>query len=70
MASFDPVAFAQIPGLTPPPGTVSNLIDPYSVAPVSRVLMGITLALMWMFLILRVYTRACVTYSFGADDGK
>ncbi|KAI1462602.1 hypothetical protein F4805DRAFT_3005 [Annulohypoxylon moriforme] len=52
----------------PPPGVIPNFIDPPSIAPVSKVIIAVTLAVMYFFLLLRAYTRLRVTCSFGLDD--
>ncbi|KAI0842711.1 hypothetical protein F5Y06DRAFT_133585 [Hypoxylon sp. FL0890] len=57
-----------IPGMTPPPGVTPNFVDPESVAPACRIITGVSLAMMYCFLVLRVYTRIWVTRSFGIDD--
>ncbi|KAI1084718.1 hypothetical protein F5B20DRAFT_218899 [Whalleya microplaca] len=59
---------ALIPGLLPPPNVTSNFNDPESLAPATRSVICVALALMYCFLIVRIYTRLRVTCSFGADD--
>ncbi|KAI0108371.1 hypothetical protein F4814DRAFT_427730 [Daldinia grandis] len=60
--------YSQIPSLAPPLGVTSNFIDPPTMAPTSRILTGLTLAIMYCFVTLRVYTRVWVTYNFGIED--
>ncbi|KAI1211647.1 uncharacterized protein F4807DRAFT_396986 [Annulohypoxylon truncatum] len=57
-----------ISGFTPPPGVTPNFIDPPSIAPISKVMIAVTLGVMYCFLLLRIYTRLWVTRSFGVDD--
>ncbi|KAI2770930.1 hypothetical protein F4815DRAFT_496904 [Daldinia loculata] len=60
--------YSQMPSLAPPPGITPNFIDPPTMAPTSRILTGLTLAIMYCFLTLRVYTRVWVTCNFGIED--
>lgn len=62
--------YSQMPSLAPPPGITPNFIDPPTMAPTSRILTGLTLAIMYCFLTLRVYTRVWVTCNFGIEDCK
>ncbi|KAI1657368.1 hypothetical protein F4813DRAFT_87100 [Daldinia decipiens] len=59
---------SQIPSLAPPPGVTPNFIDPPTIAPTSRILTGLTLAIMYCLLTLRIYTRAWVTCNMGIED--
>ncbi|RYC59115.1 hypothetical protein CHU98_g7089 [Xylaria longipes] len=65
----DPSYFDNIPALTPPPGVTPNFIDPPSLAPVGRIIIGITLLLTVISVVSRLYTRLHITHSFGTDDG-
>ncbi|KAI8954548.1 hypothetical protein F4801DRAFT_532071 [Xylaria longipes] len=64
----DPSYFDNIPALTPPPGVTPNFIDPPSLAPVGRIIIGITLLLTVISVVSRLYTRLHITHSFGTDD--
>ncbi|KAI0143845.1 hypothetical protein F4776DRAFT_442144 [Hypoxylon sp. NC0597] len=57
-----------IPGMTSPPGVTPNFGEPYSAAPACRIIMAVTMAVMYCFVALRVYTRWWVTRLFGVDD--
>ncbi|KAL7623225.1 hypothetical protein AAE478_006906 [Parahypoxylon ruwenzoriense] len=58
-----------VPGLQPPPGVIPNFVDPPSIVPMASIIIGVTLAFMYCFLALRLYTRIWVTHGFGVDDG-
>ncbi|KAK0630534.1 hypothetical protein B0T17DRAFT_616176 [Bombardia bombarda] len=62
----DPLA--NFPAMVPPPGEVSNFIDPYSLAPAGRIVVYVTLPLMVISVALRIYTRLFVTRTIGTDD--
>ncbi|KAI0521604.1 hypothetical protein F5B22DRAFT_661947 [Xylaria bambusicola] len=59
---------SQIPAATPPSGVVPNFVDPASLAPICLIVIAITLPLMVIFLVLRVYVRFWVSHKTGADD--
>ncbi|KAI1499892.1 hypothetical protein F5X99DRAFT_262235 [Biscogniauxia marginata] len=63
---MDPAA--QTPALQPPPGMISNFVDPPSRASLGRIVIGVTLPLMILFLALRVYTRLSIFRTLSADD--
>lgn len=67
MSSFtlDP---SQIPAMTPPDGVTSNFVDPESRASATRIVICIALALMSLFLVLRVYSRLKTRGTFEVDD--
>ncbi|KAI0376487.1 hypothetical protein F5Y04DRAFT_210805 [Hypomontagnella monticulosa] len=58
----------QIPARPPPPGVISNFVDPESEGTVCRVIIYLTWLLMILFLLLRIYARSRITKSVGADD--
>ncbi|KAI1455299.1 hypothetical protein F4805DRAFT_459863 [Annulohypoxylon moriforme] len=59
---------SQLPMARPPPGVKSNFVNPPSWAPPARAIVYTTWALMLVFFLLRLYTRARITRSLGADD--
>lgn len=61
---------ANINIVPPPPGQVSNFINPLDCGSQSRIAMYLMLPLMGISLIARLYTRARITGTFGADDCK
>jgi hypothetical protein len=61
---------SQIPAQTPPPGVISNFVNPVSSSPACRIVIFITLPLMIFFLALRVYVRQYRARAASADDGK
>lgn len=65
MSSLNP---AQVPALTPPAGEIPNFVDAETRTPLVRSVVCVTMALMLVFLILRIYTRLKTTGSFDADD--
>lgn len=67
LSSFDP---SQVPALTPPAGVIPNFIDAETRAPLVRSVACVTMALMLVFLTLRMYTRFRIIGSFDADDCK
>ena len=67
---FDPALLAKIPALQPPDGVTSNFVDPESRAGIFRAVAYTSLSIMMVFLLLRIYTRAVVNRTFGADDCK
>ncbi|KAI1179218.1 hypothetical protein F4777DRAFT_502601 [Nemania sp. FL0916] len=58
----------QIPALPPPTGVQSDFENPKSRAALAEIVVGLTYALMLVFLALRLYTRITITRSLGADD--
>ncbi|ETS78138.1 hypothetical protein PFICI_10200 [Pestalotiopsis fici W106-1] len=59
---------AQVPSAFPPDGVTPNFIDPATTGPAARVIIGLSLGLMYILLCLRLYTRIVATSAFGADD--
>lgn len=57
-----------MPGLAPPKGVMSNFDSPPSRADSMRIVSSISMAIMIVFVALRVYSRLCVTRAFGKDD--
>jgi len=65
-----PEMLAQLPALQPPPGVVPNFVNPQSIAHQTRTAIYVTLPLMLLFLVLRLYTRLRILRAVGADDCK
>ncbi|KAI2625718.1 hypothetical protein GGR54DRAFT_511638 [Hypoxylon sp. NC1633] len=63
-----PLNLSEISVMTPPDGVTPNFVDPPSVAPATRIIIGVSMVVMYCFLALRIYTRLWVTHSFGVDD--
>ena len=61
---------SQMPALEPPPGVKPNFTNPESRAPDVLLTTGIITALMLIFVLLRLYTKAVVLKSFGWEDGE
>ncbi|KAI1175953.1 hypothetical protein F4777DRAFT_548569 [Nemania sp. FL0916] len=59
---------SQIPSAPPPPGVIPNFVNPPSIAPICRIVIAVTLPLMAIFLILRIYVRVAVSKKLGIDD--
>ncbi|RYP83963.1 hypothetical protein DL769_001269 [Monosporascus sp. CRB-8-3] len=60
--------FDSLPAMQPPPGVMPNFIDPPSLAPAGRILIGVTLPLVLMSVVSRLYVRLFITRATGADD--
>ncbi|KAH9905248.1 hypothetical protein F4778DRAFT_729157 [Xylariomycetidae sp. FL2044] len=65
---FSQTDFARIPLVPAPPGLHPNFDNPESHAWVGNTIIYITLAPMVFFIRVHVYTRARITFAFGADD--
>ncbi|KAF2242994.1 hypothetical protein BU26DRAFT_609705 [Trematosphaeria pertusa] len=68
LSSIPPEMLPHIPAGVPPNGTTSNLINPPSREGQTKTVMYVSLPIMFVFLVMRLYTRARVTRGFGADD--
>ncbi|KAI8958629.1 hypothetical protein F5Y11DRAFT_362445, partial [Daldinia sp. FL1419] len=66
--AFSQIDSSHIPLIPAPSGVRSSFDNPESHAWVGKVIIYITLALMVVFVSLRIYTRARVTLTFRADD--
>ncbi|KAK0750688.1 hypothetical protein B0T18DRAFT_54677 [Schizothecium vesticola] len=64
-SGFDP---SRTPPVPPPPGVITNFTDPDSLSATSLAINVIFLAIAGVFVILRFYTRACITRRVGWDD--
>lgn len=60
----------NIPLGAPPAGQLSNFENPDTRGPAVVVVCSVFIALMWPFLLLRLYSKVWVIRSFGWDDGK
>ncbi|KAI1455295.1 hypothetical protein F4805DRAFT_436287 [Annulohypoxylon moriforme] len=56
------------PAIPPPDGVIPNFVDPYSLTPPGRIVISVTLGLMVIAVVSRLYTRLWITRAFGADD--
>lgn len=61
---------AKIPLLPPPPGVTPNFVNPESRCSVLIIVSTICLALLLLFVTLRLYSRIWIARAFGLDDGK
>lgn len=74
--SFDPnnlpssMDLSQIPAGRPPPGVVPNFKNPESLADSVIIVNSIFLALMLVFLTIRIYTKQFIAHGLGWDDCK
>lgn len=60
----------NIPLGAPPAGQSSNFENPNTRGPAVVVVCSVFIAIMWPFLLLRLYSKVWVIQSFGWDDGK
>ena len=65
MASLD-----DYPLQPPPSGQTSNFIDPESRGPVIVAVCCAVVSLMWLILLLRLFSKAWIIRKVGWDDGK
>lgn len=63
------VSISELPALRPPLGVMPNFIDPKSQAPGVMLANGIITAVMLVFVLLRVYTKAFLTKAIFWEDG-
>ena len=54
----------------PPPGQTSNFIDPKDRGPAITTLCSVFLSLMWVFYLLRLYSKVWIIRGVGWEDGK
>ncbi len=64
------ISLEDIPGSPPPPGQLSNFLNPDSHAGLTIIICSIAMGLMVIFGILRVYSRIWIARSFTKDDCK
>lgn len=67
-ANVDPAMLANFPALLPPDGVTSNFVDPYTRGPVITIVGSILIALMMIFVVVRIYTKTCINRKFHWDD--
>ena len=63
------IDYAHTPALPPPPGVTPNFVDPESQANLFVSVTAVCIALMLPIVIMRLYSRVCITRSFAIDDG-
>lgn len=61
---------SKIPALDPPPGIMPNFLDPVSRANITVIPCAGIVAVMILFVFLRMYTKIYITHSTGWDDCK
>lgn len=64
------IDLSKIPLMKPPPGEVSNFINPPSIGNAIIIVQVVFLTLMLGFVALRIYTRGFLNRSLGWDDCK
>lgn len=70
MASPAQIAAMQnYPLQPPPPGQTSNFDDPQTRGPLFIITSSVFLAIMWIILILRIYSKVRIIRKFWWDDG-
>lgn len=67
---LDLSALDSVPAMMPPSGAIPNFENPYSLAPIGTIVIGVSLPLAIISVASRLYTRFCITHSIGADDCK
>ena len=60
----------DLPLQPPPPGQISNFIDPSSRGPAIVAVCYVFIALLWPIFLLRLYSKVFVIRKFWWDDGK
>ena len=68
LSPLDDPTLLQLPALTPPPGVIPNFAHPMDRGPVLTIVNGILLALMMIFIALRVYTKLAIVRKISWDD--
>ncbi|EDN95676.1 predicted protein [Sclerotinia sclerotiorum 1980 UF-70] len=58
----------EIPLFPPPPGVISNFVNPPSRATLVISICSIALGLMWLIFLLRIYSKTFISHSLGWDD--
>lgn len=59
-----------VPYITPPPGTVSNPIDPASLSYETHITIGISIGFVTLFFLARLYARAVIKKTWILEDCK
>ena len=68
--SLNPMAaaMATIPAVAPPPGQVSNFVNPESQQPAMIAVCTVVIVLTTVFVTVRLYSTARITRSMGGED--
>lgn len=56
----DPAHLANYPALLPPDGLIPNFVDPFTRGPVIIIVGSILIALMMVFVVIRIYIKTCI----------
>lgn len=67
-ADVDPAHLANYPALLPPHGLIPNFVDPYTRGPVIIIVDSILIALMMIFVVVRIYIKTCINRKVHWDD--
>ncbi|MCJ1427686.1 hypothetical protein MMC29_005591 [Sticta canariensis] len=67
-ANIDPALLATFPALLPPDGVTPNFVDPYTRGPVITIVGSILVAIMMIFVFVRIYAKACINRKAHWDD--
>lgn len=57
-----------VPYITPPPGTVSNPVNPASLSYETHITVGISIGFVSLFLLARLYARAVIKKTWILED--
>ena len=68
--SLNPAELASYPIIPPPPGVVSNFINPETHNLPLFIIPSLFLGVMGIFVLNRVYTKTCITRKYTWDDRK
>ena len=63
-----PLSLADIPAAPPPPGVIPNYVNPYSEGPVLIIVGSIFVAIMLLFVSVRIYTKVKIVGKSSPDD--
>ena len=66
--SNDPAKLEGVPAALPPPGVVPSHVDPYSDGPVLIIVGSILVAVMLLFVSVRIYTKVKIVRKSSPDD--
>lgn len=67
-ADVNPALLANYPAMLPPDGVTSNFVDPYTRGPVITIVGSILIAIMMIFVVVRIYTKTCINRKLHWDD--
>ena len=70
MEAIDPAVLAVTPLLKPPPGVVSNFVDPDSCSRITIIVGIVCLVIMLLLVFARIYVAFGITRVPGIDDCK